>query len=591
MKVLDILKKGKCQPNLSKDERLAVKSLNKNSTIRITPADKGNAVVVLNVEDYNRKALALINDPSHFVKLSSNPTQTRTKKLVRFLIDNFRNGKNEMTTNLYNFIHPSDPVTPQLYILIKVHKPEKDYPGRPIVAARGAFNYNLGKYLVWVFEKYLQCHMSHIKNSSCFAEIVQRKSSKGVCQLSFDVTSLYTMVPVDEAINVALDHFCADNSPKVSFASQIVKTLLEHCTKECNFRFLGQDYDQIDGLSMGNPLAPPLANLFMITIENKALNAGICHPTFWVRYVDDIYCHLPKNESDEAEMIVGKLNSIHPTIQFTFEKEHEGKLNFLNVQCSANKEGSFSTTVYRKPTNTNLYVRWESAHSDAQKEGVFKTLLHQAKSICSDKEALNKEINFLMDIFLANGYPKEVLLGILKSFEKNVQNKKDKSTVDPAGPPLILKLPFYPKLSDQVARAWKKCSKFLINAIPTRVVFQPVTKLRNTLCRLKEKEPDGRCVYMATCTTCGARYVGQTGRDLDTRISEHKLMKSNVGRHCIQCKHDYAAVKWEVMKRENNASKREIYETFIIREVFANMDVDDPLRLNDKKGLKSFVFP
>ncbi len=41
------------------------------------------------------------------------------------------------------------------------------------------------------------------------------------------------------------------------------------------FEFNEQYYQQIDGLSMGNGLAPPLANLFTVKVEKRALDLGL----------------------------------------------------------------------------------------------------------------------------------------------------------------------------------------------------------------------------------------------------------------------------------------------------------------------------
>ena len=52
-------------------------------------------------------------------------------------------------------------------------------------------------------------------------------------------------------------------------------------TCETHFLFNGKFYDQIDGVAMGSPLAPVLANLFMGHNENSGLKTfrGLHHPT------------------------------------------------------------------------------------------------------------------------------------------------------------------------------------------------------------------------------------------------------------------------------------------------------------------------
>ena len=423
--VSKIIEKNKPKPNLSNKEILASKTLSKDQNIKIVPADKGNAVVVLNRGDYEKKVMDILNDPVHFKMIHKNPTAARAKKLSTYLRGKFLPALKDEA--LFRYLNPSgDMRTPQLYILIKIHKPEKDFPGRPIVSAYGSYNYNLGKYLVWALEPYLSSHESYVKDAADFVQKITHRDWTECKQVSFDVTSLYTMVPVQEAINVAMSHISEDNDNRFRpLTLDVVKQLFSFCTSGCNFQFQGKNYDQIEGLSMGNPLAPPLSNLFMISVEARALNTGLFSPRLWLRYVDDVYCLVMKNEFENLDVITDHLNSVHPSIKFTTETEEpDGSFNFLNVKITRIPGERFATSVYRKPTNTNLYTRWDSAHPPQQKMGIFYTLLHQAKLLCSSSSSLKEEADFLLRIFIENGYPEVQLKSALSNFYLN-QGKKN----------------------------------------------------------------------------------------------------------------------------------------------------------------------
>ncbi len=334
--VNSILKSKKPKSNISKLQMVAFKSLRDNKNIKIVPADKGNATVILNRLDYEQKMFVILDDEKHFLpytRKNANPTKANSILIGDFLKKMKNDGLLDkvLDKRLYDFLLPSDARTPQLYGLVKVHKPEKGYPCRPIVSAVGAPNYNLGKFLVWIITPYLSKHDSYIKNASHFVDCVRKESSHKVKQVSFDVESLYTMVPVDEAISCAIHYISSDQDPKHTheFPSEVWKRLFELCTKHCNFQFLGKHYAQIEGLSMGNPLAPPLANLFMISIEEKALSVGLFSPKIWLRYVDDIYCLLSDDEFDKLDTIVVQLNQVHPSIKFTVETEKNYSLQYF----------------------------------------------------------------------------------------------------------------------------------------------------------------------------------------------------------------------------------------------------------------------
>ena len=70
----------------------------------------------------------------------------------------------------------------------------------------------------------------------------------------------------------------------------------------------------------------------------------------WVRYMDDMFVLWPHGE-DKLETFHYHLNSQHPSIQFTMEKESEGKISFLDVHIQK-EEGKLSM-VYRKNTHTD----------------------------------------------------------------------------------------------------------------------------------------------------------------------------------------------------------------------------------------------
>ena len=62
------------------------------------------------------------------------------------------------------------------------------------------------------------------------------------------------------------------------------------------FQYNNKLYTQIDGVSMGNPLAPTIANYFMGTLEKNLFNTeDDNNPVLYLRYVDDIFCIFRKD--------------------------------------------------------------------------------------------------------------------------------------------------------------------------------------------------------------------------------------------------------------------------------------------------------
>ena len=140
--------------------------------------------------------------------------------------------------------------------------------------------------------------------------------------VSFDITSLYTNVPVDETITIILKQLYEIQPTPPLIKQDDMEQLLIFATKISHFLFDGKVYDQIDGVSMGSPLAPLLAEIFLQEFERKYLSSfedmGIM---YWKRYVDDTFVLL--NPKVSRKDVCDKLSKLHPSLQFTSEPEDE----------------------------------------------------------------------------------------------------------------------------------------------------------------------------------------------------------------------------------------------------------------------------
>ena len=115
-----ILKKGKIpKPNLDKDERTALHQLRKDKDRVILMADKGVAMVVLDKEDYIKKAKDLPNTPA-YKEISKDPTN----KIKAQLITKLRRIKKDrkLDDGTYRTMYPTGCVPPKFYGLPKIHK-------------------------------------------------------------------------------------------------------------------------------------------------------------------------------------------------------------------------------------------------------------------------------------------------------------------------------------------------------------------------------------------------------------------------------------------------------------------------------------
>ena len=135
---------------------------------------------------------------------------------------------------------------------------------------------------------------------------------------SLDVDAFFTSIPLDETINICLSQLFTGKVLLNSLGKKDIKILLELACKDTLFLFDGVLYHQIDGVAMGPPLGPTLANIFMNFHEQKWLQD--CPPEikhkYYHRYVDDIFVLC--NSSEQLEKFKEYLNFKHPNINCHF---------------------------------------------------------------------------------------------------------------------------------------------------------------------------------------------------------------------------------------------------------------------------------
>ena len=164
--------------------------------------------------------------------------------------------------------------------------------------------------------------------------------------VSFDVVSLFTQVPVEEALTII--------QTKYKLQEHIVE-LTKHFLSNTYFTYEGQRYKQVQGAPMGSPLSPALANKLQEFLEH--------------------------------------LNNLHAAIKIMMEREQQNQLPFLDVLLRKKQDGRLAHTVYRKPTHTNRYVNEDSHHHPAQLHSVINTLVTRSLKLADQNHQLEEKKN------------------------------------------------------------------------------------------------------------------------------------------------------------------------------------------------------
>ena len=195
---------------------------------------------------------------------------------------------------------------------------------------------------------------------------------------------------------------------------------------ETHFKALhldGSIWKQVDGCLIGKSISGEIAEIYMDWFEKQYVfnEENTFKPRVWKRMRDDVFIiwrtisvtEIEQQEEDELGKFVQDINKVEPRIKFTVEREREKKLPFLDIDIER-LDDRLKTKVYRKETHTQRYLEWRSNHSKACKLGVLKGLIHRAHLLCDEKEDLEEELAILRDVFIANGYPKGLVIKTIK---------------------------------------------------------------------------------------------------------------------------------------------------------------------------------
>ena len=123
---------------------------------------------------------------------------------------------------------------------------------------------------------------------------------------------------------------------------------------------------------MGSPHQPHCGQPLHGEFETKAINTAEYPPRIWKRYVDDTFVVI---DAAKKEGFLEHINSIDPHIQFTTEDvKTDWSIPVLDTIVMPQPDNSLLTSVYRKPTLTDLYLHWNSHQHLSAKFSVINTL-------------------------------------------------------------------------------------------------------------------------------------------------------------------------------------------------------------------------
>ena len=217
--------------------------------------------------------------------------------------------------------------------------------------------------------------------------------------MSFDVKSLFTSIPLQLALDCT-ETVINNSTIELPLPTDDLMDLLNLCLTSTYFQYNGKHYKQLHGTAMGSPVSVVVAEIVIQNIEERALATYKRTLTLWLRYVDDTFTAVDKDEIDDFHE---HLNGQNADIQFTKEIEENGKIPFLDYLVTRDNN-ELRTTIYRKPTRTDRLLDQSPYNPTSHKATTIRTLTRRAQLVCDSPDSLTDEIKYLDNVFNKNNY-------------------------------------------------------------------------------------------------------------------------------------------------------------------------------------------
>lgn len=553
--------------NLSRGEKKALMELRKNMNIVIKPADKGNAVVILDRAQYLWEGHRQLETKEYYRPLDR-PIYPQTAREVKSVLEEMCNKRIISPKQKEYLLGDGNPRPRRFYLLPKIHKspeswskPHEIPPGRPIVSDCNSETYFTAEYIEHFLGPLSQKHTSYIKDTCDFLEKISRlQIPQNAFLFTIDVDSLYTNIETDVGVEAVKK--CFEKYPDRNRPDDYILKLLEINLTKNDFEFESKFYLQTKGTAMGKTFAPSYANIFMAQWEESALSSYSLRPFLYFRFLDDIW-GVWTHSRDEFLAFTQHLNNHQKSIKIKHTLDL-GEVNFLDVTTykgpKFSETGCLDFRVYFKETDTHSLLHRQSFHPKHTFRGIVKSQLLRFHRICSESTSFLNATKTLFSSLRKRGYSRSFLRQVLKTFRDPKQPKPGEPTPKNKIIPLVA---HYSDQSLQLNLAVKaNFEKFLSNSNFLQkhkpiAAFKRNNNLKDLLVRSKlptsparsrssylkyfapqklvKNRSTGRifrlqhllhsrvsnCIYLIFCVKCRKQYVGQTKNELYSRIYQH----------------------------------------------------------------------
>jgi hypothetical protein len=395
-------------PNYQSDLKSLRNWRNMNNYL-VLQSDKNLGTTIVSNKWYNEKLDALVLNNRDFTEI----VHYHDKFLPVF--DEIRRCENKhLPPEVKDFILAScnieDIKLPHFHGLPKVHK--EPWALRPIVPCHSYPLANASKVLSHLLKLRVRECPWILESSQDLARLLEKiriPSGKKYWLCTGDVVAMYPNIPRQRAHQI-LGDIAREASNEPDYANLITK-LAQWSDNYLVFEHKNRYFHQKEGLAMGIPAAPDVANLYMSHFENSFASEFILYR----RYLDDIIVLVEAVSKKDALEQCSKVHADGLTLTWSVE---ERTVNFLDLSISL-EAGYLSFKPYRKPLNSYERLPFTSAHPLHVKRAAFLGEVSRIARLCSRYPTYYNEIAHVRDIYLKRAYPPQLLHNWIRQEARN----------------------------------------------------------------------------------------------------------------------------------------------------------------------------
>lgn len=454
----------------SRADDAAWKGLIDNELFFVTRADKGGKTVLWDRVEYVAEATRQLSDTNTYSPVSDDEIALElqfTRTLIEELVLKLRRGRH-VTAMEGAFLRAPGAEIPAFYLLPKIHKARLPstggYQGRPILGNCNSILKPLDLLLTEWTTPLLRRIPGSLMDTADFLSALHEAENQidGGRLFTADVTALYPSIPWAEGIDAAVYfygvgyHWLKTRARSMGLPPPpekwLFKAILRLVVQRNFFHFRNTGfYHQRSGTAMGSSISVFFANAFMYTRHRSIINNPPQGLSLMVRYIDDLFFIWGGTKQDLISLI-----SSDPLVEYTFQEEEDGSIPFLDIRVSRSS-GSLKTSLYRKPTDGQQYLHFNSCHPLHTKASIPFAQVCRFRRICSDPEDLAKEISWLEDRLNIRGYPNQLVKDAIHRPRRQVSKSPEQR--------LRMVIPFHPN--------WEQCLPGMLSTLWTdlRAIF------------------------------------------------------------------------------------------------------------------------